>query len=213
MIEDLATIESSAALLAADTSPVARRVSLDLVRSHAWRAAFLVRAHALLEGTHRGVVRARPIGSVLGHVRDGFAPECRLVNVALHVHAADWNAVVSIDESAMASALTGAIVATIGLLGEPDGATIKVSAAASGGELRTIEVAQDEIGVPAAAGQRFFDPTWTDRPGGWSAALGATTARAVAQQHGGEAVLAVAGKRGTTIRLTFGRMPHLEIWD
>src|SRR4029450_745603 len=55
MTEDLATIESSAALLAADTSPVARRVSLDLVRSHAWRAAFLVRAHAILEGTNRGV--------------------------------------------------------------------------------------------------------------------------------------------------------------
>ena len=73
------------------------------------------------------------------------------------------------------------------------------------GELRVVEVTQDEASLPAGARARFFDSTWTDRPGGWTAAIGAAVARAVAQHHGGEAALVPAGKRGTTLRLTFTR--------
>jgi hypothetical protein len=205
MTDDLTTIESAAALLAADPSPAARRVSIDLVRAHAWRAAFLVRANAMLDLGPRGAVRARPLGAVLGAVRDGFAPECRISTVALHIHVPDWNASVAVDELAVVDGVTGAVFATLGLLGSPDGATVNVTAAANAGELRSIEVAQDEVGAPPAITSRFFDPTWTDRPGGWTAALAAATARAVVQHHGGEAALIVSGKRGTTIRLTFAR--------
>jgi hypothetical protein len=192
-------------MLAADTSAIARRVSVDLVRSHAWRAAFLVKAAALLDGGPRGAIRPRPLSALLQHVRDGFAPECRLTTFGLHVHAPDWNAMVSVDEPAALLALTGAVIATLGILGPPDGSTIKLSAAASGGELRVVEVTQDEASLPAGVTPRFFDPTWTDRPGGWTAAIGAAVARAVAQHHGGEAALLATGKRGTTLRLTFTR--------
>ena len=205
MTEDLASIESSAAMLAAETSVVARRVSVDLVRSHAWRAAFLVKAAALLDNGPRGAIRPRPLSTLLQHVRDGFAPECRLTTFGLHVHAPDWNALVSVDEPAVVLALTGAVIATLGILGPPEGSTIKLSAAASAGELRVVEVTQDEASLPAGVTQRIFDPTWTDRPGGWTAAIGAAVARAVAQHHGGEAALVAAGKRGTTLRLSFTR--------
>lgn len=205
MTEDLASIESSAAMLAVETSAVARRVSVDLVRSHAWRAGFLVRASALLESGPRGAIRPRPLSAILQHVRDGFAPECRLATFGLHVHAPDWNALVSVDEPATVLALTGAVIATLGILGPPEGSTIKVSAAASAGELRLVEVTQDEASLPNGLAQRFFDPTWTDRPGGWTAGVGAAVARAVAQHHGGEASLVAAGKRGTTLRLSFSR--------
>lgn len=213
LTEELASIESSAAMLAAETSAVARRVSVDLVRSHAWRAAFLVRGTSLLEsgpldvarGRPGGAIRPRPLSGILQQVRDGFAPECRLSTFGLHVHAPDWNAVVSVDEPATVLALTGAVIATLGILGPPEGSLIKVSAAASAGELRLVEVTQDEAALPPGLAARFFDPSWTDRPGGWTAAIAAAVARVVAQHHGGEASLVAAGKRGTTLRLSFTR--------
>jgi hypothetical protein len=204
--EDLATVESSVATLSSGASPTARRVMLDVMRAHTWRAAWLVRAQTLAEGSAplRGV-RSRPIGGVLSRLREGFAAECRLNSLALHVHVPDWNAAVAVDEQDLIVGLTGAIVSTIALLGDSDGATVKVTATATGGELRTVEVSQDEVPVPTAVAGRFFDPVWAERSGGWLAGFGAWTARKVAQRHGGDAALVAGDRRGSTLRLTFER--------
>jgi hypothetical protein len=204
--EDLATVESSVATLSSGASPTARRVMLDVMRAHTWRAAWLVRAQTLAEGSApvRGV-RPRPIGGVLSRLREGFAAECRLNSLALHVHVPDWNASVAVDEQELVTGVTGAIVSTLGLLGDADGATVKVTATATGGELRSVEVSQDEVVVPVSVAGRFFDPIWAERPGGWLAGFGAWTARKVAQRHGGEAALVAGDRRGSTLRLTFER--------
>ena len=81
----------------------------------------------------------------------------------------------------------------------------RVTAAVAAGELRAIEVTQDDVAVPATASSRFLDPGWHDRPGGWIAGLGAQVARAVAQQHGGDLVFLAADRRGSTIRFGFTR--------
>src|SRR5262249_22177368 len=73
--EDLASVESSVATLVSGASPTARRVMLDVMRAHTWRAGWLLRAQALTEGQSRGAVRSRPIGAVLARVREGFAAE------------------------------------------------------------------------------------------------------------------------------------------
>ena len=203
--EDIATVESSVATISSGASPTARRVMLDVLRAHTWRAGWLVRAQALADGTSRGSVRPRPIGGVLSRLREGFAAECRLNSLALHVHVPDWNASVAIDESELLVGLTGAIVATIGLLGDSDGAAVNVTASVSGGELRAVEVTQDEAVVPAAVAGRFFDPVWAERPGGWVSGFGAWIARTVAERHGGEAALAAGDRRGSTVKLVFER--------
>ena len=203
--EDLATVESSVATLTNGTSPTARRVMLDVLRAHTWRAAWLVRAQTLSDGPVRASARPRPIGGVLSRLREGFAAECRLNSLTLHVHAPDWNASVTVDEQELVIGLTGAIVSTIGLLGDSDGATVKVTASAAAGELRVVEISQDEAVVPATVTARFFDPVWAERPGGWVSGFGAWTARTVAQRHGGDAALLAGDRRGSTIRLTFER--------
>jgi hypothetical protein len=203
--EDLATVESSVATLSSGASPTARRVMLDVLRAHTWRAAWLVRAQTLADRPVRANGRPRPIGNVFARLREGFAAECRLNSLTLHVHVPDWNAAVSVDEQELIIGLTGAIVSTIGLVGESDGATVKVTASAAGGELRTVEISQDEALVPAAVAGRFFDPVWADRPGGWVSGFGAWTARTVAQRHGGDAALVAGDRRGSTMRLTFER--------
>ena len=202
VLADLGTIQASAGLLTGAAEPLARRANVDAVRAHAWRAAWMLRANALADGTHRTQLRPRPLGGLLGQLRDGFAGECRLTGLDLQL-AGDWNAAVTVDEVAMVTALSGAVFASLALLPDVSGAAIKVSAATVGHDLRSIEVTQDEAQLPAAVSSRFFDPAWTERPGGWMAALGAATVKSAAALHNGEAAFMTGARRGSTIRLSF----------
>ena len=84
--EDISAIESASVMLAADPSPLARRVSLDLIRAQSSRAAWLLRAHQLAMVTEdEGRVRTRAIGTLLGQLRDRVSAECRLVGLTLQV--------------------------------------------------------------------------------------------------------------------------------
>jgi hypothetical protein len=203
--EDLATIESAAQALAGDGGRLARRVSVDLIKSQAWRAAWALRAHGLIGGRNRLHVRPRPLGFLLGQIRSGWAAECRLCGLTMHVNASDWNAVVSVDEPSLVAGVSGAIVATLGLIGQTDSATLTLSAVATGGALRSVDLTQDEVFVTPGEGGRFFDPSWADRPGGWTAGFGAAAARAAAQQHGGDAVFLTGEEHGSTVRMQFSR--------
>jgi hypothetical protein len=203
LTEDVASIESAAAVLAGDVSPMTRRANIDVVLAQAWRAAWLLRAMAVLDNTHRGHQRPRPLGFILTEVCERLAAEARLSGFALTVHASDWNAPVAVDESALVTGLTGAVFGTLGLVARTDGVTIRLSASALAGELRSVEVVQEEVMVAPSIAGRFFDPLWPERPGGWVAGLGASTARAVAQHHGGSAVFLAGERRGTTLRLNF----------
>ena len=204
--EDLATIDSVTGVLAADTSRVARRANIDVIRAQTWRAGWMLRANTIVDGAHRQHIRPRPLGHVLGQVRTAFAPEGRLTGVALEVHASDWEAIVAIDESSVITAVTGGLLVTLGLVGQVEGTVVKVAAIAGAGELRAVEISQDDVSVRSQV-LRFFDAGWTDRPGGWTAALGARVAKVVAELHGGEAVLVVGDPSGSILRLTFSRPP------
>jgi hypothetical protein len=205
LADDVTAIEAAAGLLTADASPLARRASADLIHAHAWRAAWLIRANAILGNGHRSQFRPRPLGALLDRLRDGFAAECRMTGLAVQVHAGECHATVTVDEPALVAGLTGAVLATLGVIGQTDGAAITLTAVTLAGELRTIEVAQDDVAVPPQASARFFDASWSDRPGGWMAGLGAATAKAVAHQHGGDAVFTAREGRGSTLRLNLNR--------
>jgi hypothetical protein len=199
--EELATIAAAAGMLAGEAAPLARRVGLELVRAQAWRAAWLLKASAIVDGRHRGSVRPTPLGSIVEQLRQGLAPECRLAGVSLQLQASDANVLVAVDVPLVTAGVTGAVVATLGVMGEAEGATIRVSFEAAGHDLKAIEVVQELVSVPSAAALRFFDPTWADRPGGWTATMGAQTARAVAQMSGGSASFVPGDRRGSTVRL------------
>jgi hypothetical protein len=201
LAEDLSTIETAAGALSADTGRMAKRVNADLIRSQVWRATWALKAHAIAGGTHRSRVRPRPLGYLLDQVRHGWAAEGRLVGLEIHVQTSDWNAVVAVDEASLIAGVNGAIIATLGLVGEIEDTTLTLTAVAAAGELRSIDVIQGEVLVSPGASGRFFDATWIDRPGGWLAGLGAATARAASQQHGGEAVFLTDEHHGSTVRM------------
>jgi hypothetical protein len=205
LAENLATIESAAELLGGERASVGRRVNLDLIRAEASRASWMIRAYALAQGAHAPQIRRRPLGFLLSQVRARVAAECRLAGVLLAVHASEWEATVAVDEAIVVTGLAGAVHALLGLFEPGEAATIKIRAVATGGQLRSVDVSQDEVLIQSNALRRFFDAAWADRPGGWVAALGAAAARAAAQQHGGDALVIVNDSGGTTLHLSFDR--------
>jgi hypothetical protein len=199
--EEINAIESASAMLSADPSPLARRVSLDLIKAQSARAAWLLRAQGLSGAADpEPVTRTRPIGALLAQLRDRVSAECRLVGLTLQV-ATDDQTPVTIDDALLLVGMTGAVLALTGVAAPGDGGTIRVQPIVSGGELQAIEITEDAAPLTGSALQRFFDPSWTDRPGGWLAAMGASTARAAAERLGGTASVAALDRRGATIKL------------
>ena len=205
LAEDLGTIESAALALGADGARMARRVNTDLIKSQVWRAAWALRAHALLGGRHRAKLRPRPLGFLLGQIRSGWAAECRLASVNFEVAASDWNAVVAVDEHSLIAGVSGAVIATLGLIGDTDDTSLTLQATTSAGQLRSIDLVLADVLVTPSEGGRFFDASWSDRPGGWLAGLGAAVAKAAAQQHGGDAVFLADDEIGSTVRMQFSK--------
>ena len=205
LLQEMDAVLASSSLLTGNGPTLGQRANIAAVRAHAFRAAWLLRAHTLVEGTHRAQVRPRSLGRMLDHVRDGLAAEFSLTGARLEVHANDWSAQVSIDDVAMAAGVSAAIFASLAMLPDAAGATIRITASAAGHDLRAIEITQDESAVAANVSTLFFDPAWSDRPGGGAAATAAACVKAVANLHGGDAILMPAARRGSTIRLNFHR--------
>ena len=207
LIEEISAIESAAAMLAGDSSALSRRVSLDLIKAQSARAAWLLRSQFFLAGPAPDAVpRTRPVGALLGQIRDRIASECRLVGVGLQV-SAESTATVTVDENAVSLGVTGAVMALLPLLSGTDGTVIRIEAIVEedGDEddLQAIEISQEPVALSQTARQRFFDADWLDRPGGWLAATGAAMAQASSERLGGRATMATGSRRGCTIRLGF----------
>ena len=207
LIEEITAIESAAALLAGDASPLTRRVSLDLIKAQAARAAWLLRAQSVVAGAAPELApRTRQVGVLLGQFRDRLAPECRLVGVGLQI-ATESNASVTVDEGALSLGVTGAVVALLPFMSGVENTFIRIEAIVEedGDEddLQAIEISQDSVTLSATARQRFFDADWQERPGGWLAATGASVAMATAERLGGRGSLSTGARRGCTIRLGF----------
>jgi hypothetical protein len=184
---------------------MSQRVALDLLQAETHRAAWQLAAGAILEGRHSWRARSSVLGPLVLGVCEAFAAESRLKGTELMPEISDWNVAASVDEDAFACALSGAILAVMALAEAADARTMTVAVRASSDGSPTVDVTQAAASLPAGGVGRFFDPRWTDRPGGGVAALGAATAKAVAEHHGGDAILIGREGRGSTVRLTFGR--------
>jgi hypothetical protein len=117
------------------------------------------------------------------------------------VSADDWNARVAVHEGEFKLGVAGAVRALLAAVPDVENAAIKVTVTVADETLQTVEVTQDLVPAPSAP-SRFFDLTWTDRPGGWLTGFAASVSRAFAQRAGGAATFVPGERRGATIRLT-----------
>src|SRR5690606_35546013 len=170
------------------------RVALDLIRTEVQRASRLVRCLDALEREPTlaaGVVALAPI---VNGVVETFAPERRLSGVSLTVDADD--ARVHADTDWIATAIAGALGGTLALVQGAREAAVSVRVASTASRTSAvIEIAQSAITVPSRTLSRLFDPQWTDRPGGYAAAVQLAAARRIVEHHRG-GVEAVPGDRG-----------------
>jgi len=202
--EDVGAIESAAALLAGEKSPLLRRVGLDLIKAQSARASWLLRAMALADAPDPDAQpRRRLLRDVLAQVRDRVVVECRLMGVGLEVEVSADAGVTLVPEGLLSAGVTGAVLAQLGLVDGQDAAHIRVRAHIAPTEVSavSIDISQDSAPVPSGFQARFFDSSWVTRPGGWLAAIGAASARAAAERLGGGVSLVTTERRGCLIRL------------
>jgi len=193
--QSFGAIGSCLHLLAERDTVLRDRVALDLVRTEVHRAARLVQGLRLLAQDPALSETGVSLVSAFDQVAEGFLPERRLSGVSLTIEPADGAHRVHADPEWLAAGLAGAFGGMLALVQTARSASlsVKVSSSASGSSV-VLQIEQSGVTVPAWAIGRFFDAEWTDRPGGFQAAVELAAARRVAELHHGGLEL-VAGDR------------------
>ncbi len=136
------------------------------------------------------------LASAFEQVVDGFAPERRLSGATIGIDVADGPLQLRGDPDWLAVGLAGALGGMLALVHGAKAPALNVRLSTSGTRASLmLEIAQQDTTVPAWALGRFFDLSWTDRPGGYQAAAEFAAARKVAELHRGGAEV-IPGERG-----------------
>jgi ParB/Sulfiredoxin domain len=183
-------------LLADRETALRDRVALDLVRTEVHRAGRLAQCLMLLAEDPPLAETTVSVAGLFQQVAEGFAPERRLSGAALEIAAAGDGLRVRGDQEWLGVGLSGALGGMLAVVEGAREASVGVRIApASSGSSVMIELEQRAVTIPPWALGRVFDPQWTERPGGYQAAVELAASRRVMQLHGGGAE-AVAGERG-----------------
>jgi hypothetical protein len=199
----VATIRSCAGI-GVQGSGVLNRSALDLLKAHAWRAAQLLSALETMStmsmtaapalsataapstGTHGH--RERALATIVDEVIDSFAPEARLSGVTIRAEIREALSSSGLNDGQITAGLIGAVSAMLPLVEQAARPALTVKASGTGAAGVLIEVIQADAPVePRVVKQFFQDDPSIDRPGGYTATLGALVAKAVAEQHNGNA--------------------------
>ena len=193
--QSFGAIGSCLHLLAERDTALRDRVALDLVRTEVHRAGRLVQGLRLLAQDPALSETGVSLVSAFDQVAEGFLPERRLSGVSMTIEPADGAHRVHADPEWLAAGLSGALGGMLALVQTARSAslTVSISSSASGSSV-VLQIEQSAVTVPAWALGRFFDTEWTDRPGGFQAAVELAAARRVAELHHGGLEI-VAGER------------------
>jgi hypothetical protein len=197
------TIGSCLHLMREREGPLRDRVALDLIRTETHRAHRLVQAiHLLTQDPPLATVEV-PIAPLVEQALDGFEPERRLSATAIRVELSDGVPRAWGDPEWLMTGLTGAIGGVLAIVQAAKAPAVEIRVArASDAAVVRMEIAQRVVSVPEWAVPRFFDATWTDRPGGYQAATELAAARQVFQRHSGACDLLAAERGGCRLVLT-----------
>jgi len=167
--------------------PLRDRVAIELARAEATRGRWIADAAVVLQFEPLPALDEVDLLRLIGSVFEAFGPENRLSGGAAAMPAPTGTCPVFGDERLLTTAL-GAMLAAVRALVEDRGDARKVAVALGPrreAAVRTIEVTQAAVRLPASAYERFFDMDWADHPAGPSGALLLAAARKIALAHGG----------------------------
>jgi hypothetical protein len=200
--QSLGTIGSCLHLLGQRETSLRDRVALDLVRTETLRASRLVHGLRLLAEDPTLAETGVSLVSAFDQVAESFLPERRLSGASLTIEPVQAPHRVRADPDWLSVGLAGALGGMLALAQSARGAslTARISGSASGTSV-VLEIDLQGVSLPTWAAGRFFDPEWTDRPGGFQAAIELAAARRVAELHRG-GIEMVPGER-SGCRLVF----------
>jgi hypothetical protein len=202
LARSLATASSLADLLTGSISDLSRGIVGTLLRAELWRSSALLEASRAVRGELAVMRGAVPVAPLVERVIHGFAAERRVRHVEFVPHI-DLPAghLVMADERLLASALGGAVLATLALVDALTVSRVTVVAGLTATKQLTLVASQDHVQPAATWAERAFDAEWRDRPGGTAVSLGMAALQHAARVHGGDS-LATLTPRGSRVGLT-----------
>lgn len=195
------TIQAALRDLPVRGRPLRDRVALELARAEATRGRWLADAAVALQTDPLPALDELDLVQLLGGVYEAFGPENRLSGGPEAWPLPGGTCPVFGDERLLTTAL-GALLSAVRALIEDRGDARKVTVSLGprrDAAMRTLELAQRAVRLPASAYPRFFDADWPEHPAGPSGALLLAAARRIAVAHGGS--LDVLGAEGGGCRL------------
>jgi hypothetical protein len=201
--QSMTAIQSCLSLLAERQAVLRDRVALDLIRTEAHTAGLVVRCLEVLLRDPAITPANEPLEPLLRGVIDGFEAERRLSGATITMDRNDHAHPAPVDHDCFATGIAGAIGGMLAIVRDSRTPTIHVrlSPRSVRGPL-TIEVAQQSVTVSTATIARFFDVQWTERPGGYRAAVQLSAARRVLELHAGTIQVQTSDRGGSRILMT-----------
>lgn len=181
--------------------PLRERVALGLIDAEVQRAVWLSQALAVLASDPAVACNAVEINGLVQRLLATLTPERVLAGVEFEFEAQASPCLARGDEQLLAVAVAGLVGAVHALVERVHDARVTVRVSACGDEV-CVEVSQANVTLPPAWQPRFFDVSWSERPGGASIGASLAAARRVAALHGGDVQLAATDRGGCTLRLT-----------
>ena len=202
-------------LPAADNDRMLRRV--DALAREANRLSDVLNDFLRYAGRLQLDPRRTDLRDVVHELADFFAPQAEQAGVALHVEVPAQPVEAVVDPSLVKQVLLNLMINAVQAMQRPGQAAPGQPAAAQPAAMRltisvlppdprarkerpcaTLRVADTGPGVPAEVRSRIFDPYVTTRPGGNG--LGLSTARRIAEAHGGR--IALLDRPGAVFEVT-----------
>ncbi|MGE5358435.1 MAG: ParB/RepB/Spo0J family partition protein [Bacteroidales bacterium] len=196
----LEAIASCLNLFAADDRPLRERVAIELIRAELEQAAWLSHSLSLLARETPLMRRPTAVGSVLQRVVDGTQLERAVTGLRVDVVCHEPVPDVQVDERLLALALTGVLGAMTSLAARSHDRELQCVVRQEGSAL-SIAVTHTRAALSTRQLSQFFDPDWSERPGGTRAAVGVLTAKRVLEMHGGSTEVGVNESGACTVRL------------
>ena len=196
------TIESCLHLVSDREVSLRDRVALELIRTETHRATRLVQCLSAVSTDPALAFSPLSLRTVVDQALEVFGPERRLSGIDLQTDVAEGPHVVSGDPEWLAVGVAGAIGGMLALVqsARTPAMTLRINTAPSRTSV-LVELMQRAVPVSARDLQRFFDVSWSDRPGGYQAAVELAAARRIADLHRGTAEVTSYERGGCRLTL------------